>query len=255
MTRRGPGSRQSSSLTAKGTKDWRAEDPNLELEKLRYADPIASRELLLKHLSEAPQPITLARLAKQLGLNTDAQREALDKRLAAMVREGQAIQGPNGFAAAGEGERVAGRIRGRANGEVLVLPDDGSAPLVLARADTATLMHNDRVEVLAVGMNERGRRIARLIRRTAEAPTRIGGVWHAEQNRGRVQPEDPGHWYSIEVATRDRHGAKEGDNVIVEVSKRPQGDAPAHGRIVEILDNLRPSDLAARFAILRHDLP
>jgi hypothetical protein len=51
MTRRGPGSRRNSSLTAKRSNDWRAEDPNLELEKLRYADPIASRELLLKHLS------------------------------------------------------------------------------------------------------------------------------------------------------------------------------------------------------------
>ncbi len=67
------------------------------------------------------------------------------------------------------------------------MPDDGSAPLVLARADTATLMHNDRVEVLAVGMNERGRRIARLIRRIGDAPKRIGGVWHAGQNHGRVR--------------------------------------------------------------------
>ncbi len=103
MTRRGPGSRRNSGLTAKRSNDWRGEDPNLELEKLRYADPIASRELLLKHLSEAPEPLTAARLAKQLGLNTDAQREALAKRLAAMVREGQAIEGPNGFASGGRG--------------------------------------------------------------------------------------------------------------------------------------------------------
>jgi ribonuclease R len=256
MTRRGSGSRKpKKSSAAQPSVDWRGEDPNLELEKSRYADPIASRELLLKHLGEAPEPLTAARLAKRLGLHTDAQREALAKRLAAMVREGQAIEGPNGFATAGEGERVAGRVRGRANGDVLVLPDDGSAPLVLARVDTATLMHNDRVEVLAVGMNDRGRRIARLIRRTGDGPKRIGGVWHAGQSHGRVEPEDPGHWYSVEVSMRDRHGAKEGDQVIVEVSKRPQGDAPAHGRIVEVLDNLRPSDLAARFAILRHDLP
>ena len=187
MTRRGPtGSRRPKKHGAAPAKppDWRAEDPNLELEKLRYADPIASRELLLKHLSEAPEPLTAARLAKRLGLHTDAQRDALSKRLAAMVRDGQAIEGPNGFATAGDGERVAGRVRGRANGEVLVLPDDGSAPLVLARADTATLMHNDRVEVLAVGVNERGRRIARLIRRTGDAPTRIGGVWHAGHGGG-----------------------------------------------------------------------
>jgi ribonuclease R len=246
MTRRGK---------AKTTADWRGQDPNLELEKSRYADPIASRELLLKHLGDAPEPLSAARLAKRLGIHTDSQRDALSKRLAAMVRDGQAIEGPNGFATAGDGERVAGRVRGRANGDVLVLPDDGSAPLVMARVDTATLMHNDRVEVLAVGMNERGRRIARLIQRIGDSPKLIGGVWRAGQTRGRVEPEDPGHWYTVEVAMRDRHGAKEGDEVIVEVTKRPQGETAAQGRIVEVLNDMRPSDLAARFAILRHDLP
>ena len=260
MTRRGPtGSRRPKKHGAASAKppDWRAEDPNLELEKQRYADPIPSRELLLKHLTEAPEPLTAARLAKRLGMHADAQRDALAKRLAAMVRDGQAIEGPNGFATAGDGERVAGRVRGRSNGEVLVLPDDGSAPLVLARADTASLMHNDRVEVLAVGVNDRGRRIARLIRRTAEAPVRIGGVWHAGHGggNGRVDPEDPGHWYSVEVAAKFAHGAADGANVIAEISKRPQGEAPAHGHIVEVLEDVRPSDIAARFAILRHDLP
>src|SRR5450631_2660294 len=108
-------------------RDWRGEDPNLELEKSRYADPIASRELLLKHLAEAPEPLSASRLAKRLGLNSDAQRDALAKRLAAMVRDGQALQSPDGFTTAGEAERIAGRVRGRASGEVLVMPDEGSA--------------------------------------------------------------------------------------------------------------------------------
>jgi ribonuclease R len=214
MTRRGqrgPRGPKSDAAPANSS-DWRGDDPNLELEKLRYAEPIASRELLLKHLSEAPEPLTAVRLAKRLGLDTDRQREALAKRLAAMVRDGQAIEGPNGFATAGEGERVAGRVRGRPNGDVLVYPDDGSAPLVLARADTASLMHHDRVEVLAVGMNDRGRRIARLIRRTGDGPTHIGGIWHAVAGAGRVEPEDPGHWYIVEVAARQSHGARDGDN-------------------------------------------
>ena len=77
MTRRGsngpPGPK--SRRTAKPAANWRGEDPNLELEKSRYADPIASRELLLKHLREAPEPLSAARLAKRLGMNTDAQRE------------------------------------------------------------------------------------------------------------------------------------------------------------------------------------
>ena len=235
--------------------DWRAEDPNLELEKQRYDNPIASRELLLKHLSEAPEPLSPERLAKRLGMRTDEQRDALAKRLAAMVRDGQAIQGPKGFATASEAERLAGLVRGRSNGDVLVIPDDASGALLLARADTASLMHGDRVEVRAVGMNERGRRVARLIRRIGEAPKRIGGIWHAGVGHGRVEPEDPGHWYSVEIAARSAHGVKDGDNVIVEITKRPQGETPAHGRIVEVLAGLRPSDVAARFAIVRHDLP
>jgi len=236
-------------------RDWRDADPNLELEKARYAEPIASRELLLKHLTEAPEPLSHARIAQRLGLRTDAQREALAKRLAAMVRDGQATVGPLGYAAVAAAERICGRVRGRASGEVLIMPDDGGAPLVLARADTATLMHNDRVEVRAVGINERGRRLARLIRRTADAPGRIGGVWHTGPGHGRVVPEDPAHWYAVEVSLSDRLGAKDDDYVIVEISRRPQGEVPARGRVVEILADMRPSDLAARFAILRHDLP
>jgi ribonuclease R len=234
-------------------REWRDEDPNLAHEQMRYAHPIASRELILRHLSEANEPLTVARLAKRLGLHADSERDALAKRLGAMVRDGQAIAGPQGFATAGEGERVAGRVRGRSNGDVLVMPVDGSAPLVLARADTATLMHNDTAEVLAVGVNDRGRRVARLIRRTSDAPNRIGGVYRPYL--GHVQPEDPGHWYVVQVPERLAHGAREDDNVIVEITQRPQGDEPAHGRIVEVLTDVRPSDLAARFAILRHDLP
>ena len=259
MTRRGgkvsrPSKQKGPSDPAKPG-DWRAEDPNLELEKQRYENPIASRELLLKHLSEAPEPLTAARLAKRLGMRTDEQRDALAKRLAAMVRDGQALEGPKGFSTAGEAEQLMGVVRGRANGDVLVIPEDSSGLLQLARADTVSLMHGDRVEVRAVGMNERGRRVARLIRRIGDAPKLIGGIWHSGAGHGRLEPEDAGHWYAVEISPRFAHGAKEGDNVIVEITRRPQGETPAHGRVVEVLAGLRPSDIAARFAIVRHDLP
>ncbi len=80
-------------------------------------------------------------------------------------------------------------------------------------------------------------------------------MFRAGSGAGRVEPEDPAHWYSVEVGARQTHGAHDGDNVVVEVTRRPVGDSPAHGRVVEVLHDLRPSDLAARFAILRHDLP
>ena len=234
---------------------WQSQDPNLEREQSRYTDPIASRELLLDHLTEASEALSAARIAQRLGLQTDAQRAALAQRLAAMVRDGQIDLHEHGFSAAGNEELISGKVRGRANGEAMVLPEDGSAPLALARADMATLMHQDRVEVRAVGTNERGRRVARLIRRVGEGPKRLAGIWRSGHGRGRVEPEDPGHWYIVDVSAKDRHGAEDGAYVVVEITKRPHGDTPAHGRVVEILADMRPSDLAARFAILRHDLP
>ena len=234
---------------------WQSQDPNLEREQSRYTDPIASRELLLDHLTEASEPLSAARIAKRLGLQSDAQRSALAKRLAAMVRDGQIDHDDRGFSAAGSEELISGKVRGRPNGEAIIIPEDGSAALALVRADMATLMHQDRVEVRPVGTNDRGRRVARLIRRIGDGPQRLAGIWRAGHGRGRVEPEDPGHWYGVEVAARDRHGADEGAYVVVEITKRPHGDTAAHGRIVEILADMRPSDLAARFSILRHDLP
>ena len=104
-------------------------------------------------------------------------------------------------------------------------------------------------------MNDRGRRIARLIRRIGDSPERIGGVWHPVPAGVASTPEDPGIGIRSRLPLRDAHGAKDGDYVIVEITKRPQGEVAAQGRIVEVLENMRPSDLAVRFAILRHDLP
>jgi len=49
------------------------------------------------------------RLASVIGLHTSAQREPWPNVLAAMVRDGQAIEGRTALRRAGEGERVAGQ--------------------------------------------------------------------------------------------------------------------------------------------------
>ena len=234
--------------------DWRAEDPNLEFEKQRYA--IRSRAVnCCSSTSRRPRAADRGAPGEAPRMRTDKQRDALAKRLAAMVRDGQAIQGPKGFATAGEGERLAGLVRGRSNGDVLVIPDDGSGALLLARADTASLMHGDRVEVLR-RRNER----ARPPSRTPDPAHRRGPQAHRRHlARGRREWASRAGGSRALVFRRDRRAfrawAKDGDNVIVEITKRPQGETPAHGRIVEVLAGLRPSDVAARFAIVRHDLP
>ncbi len=231
------------------------EDPHLQRERERYAEPIASREWLLSHIESSAQALSAARLAKRLGLTTDTQRTALEKRLAAMVRDGELSAEEGGFRAMGAGHLITGRVRGRAQGEVLLLPDDGSAPLVIARGDLASLMHRDRVEARIVGIGEKGRRLAKVVRRVDEGPARIAGMLMGGRGTARLEAEDPGHWYPIELDADHLHGAANGDYIVAQVHRRPLRDTPAKARVVEVLSDMRPADRAAVFAILRHDLP
>jgi ribonuclease R len=83
--------KQKNSSTPNGP-DWRDRDQQAEVEAQRYAEPIPSRALLLQILAEQPGPLTVDELIGQLGLRRLSEQEALAKRLAAMVREGQLAQ-------------------------------------------------------------------------------------------------------------------------------------------------------------------
>ena len=57
-------------------------DPHAAREASRYADPIPSREAILKLLAEADGPMLAESLCERLGLDTPERRDALGKRLA-----------------------------------------------------------------------------------------------------------------------------------------------------------------------------
>ena len=64
-------------------------DPNATNEAERYDNPIPSRELILQIISQYNKPLTAEQLAGLLGLHDDERQFALQKRLGAMVRDGQ----------------------------------------------------------------------------------------------------------------------------------------------------------------------
>ena len=65
-------------------------------EARRYAQPIASREMILQVLAASDGPMDADALAEKLGLTESDRFDALSKRLGAMVREGQLLQNRRG---------------------------------------------------------------------------------------------------------------------------------------------------------------
>ena len=71
-------------------------DPHAEREAQRYERPIPSREAILAFLAEGGSLLKADALAEGLGLHDPRDVEALDKRLSAMVRDGQLLQNRRG---------------------------------------------------------------------------------------------------------------------------------------------------------------
>ena len=69
-------------------KKQRSKDPHFEREQAKYEQPIPSREFILQLMLEEGSLVSQEDLAERLGLHTEAELEALRRRLQALVRDG-----------------------------------------------------------------------------------------------------------------------------------------------------------------------
>jgi len=76
----------------KAGKRSQIDDPHAAREARRYAEPIPSREAIIAFLVERGELMKFQRLAQELGLESEKELDALDRRLGAMVRDGQLIR-------------------------------------------------------------------------------------------------------------------------------------------------------------------
>lgn len=65
------------------------QDPFAAREAERYEHPIASREAILQFLRQSDRPLSRVQIARELGMSHKEQTVALERRLGAMVRDGQ----------------------------------------------------------------------------------------------------------------------------------------------------------------------
>jgi ribonuclease R len=139
-------------------------DPHAQREAQKYDHPIASREHIQQILSHRGMPMSLKDLAGDLDLQNERDREALRRRLAAMVRDGQLVQNRRGdFGLVNKMDLVRGRVIGHPDGYGFVVPEDGIGDLFLSARQMRSVMHGDRVIVQVIGIDRRGRREGALV--------------------------------------------------------------------------------------------
>ena len=233
-----------------------ARDPEAAREAQRYAHPIPSREAILALLEERGELLTEARVAAALALDDAVDLEALRKRLAAMVRDGQLLLGRRGgYAPTQKLDLIAGVVLANAEGYGFLRPDEGGDDLYLSPQQMRAVMHGDRVLASVVGIDRRGRRqgaVAEVLQR--RSPRLVGRVM-VENGVTLVTPDDRRLHLDVMITPGNEQGARSGQIVVVEITDPPTASRGPLGAIRAVLgERLQPS-LVVEMAIASHDLP
>jgi len=231
-------------------------DPYAEREAQRYERPIPSREAILALLDQRGEMLSEARIAEALELHDEYDISALRKRLGAMVRDGQLLQGRRGdYAPVRKLDLIPGVVLANAEGYGFLRPDEGGDDLYLSPQQMRMVMHGDRVLASVVGIDRRGRRQGAIAEVLQRRSSRLVGRVVVENGVTLVSPDDRRLHLDVMIPPGQEEGARAGQIVVAEITDPPTQHRGPLGRIVSVLgERLQPS-LLVEMAIASHDLP
>ena len=239
----------------KKKKNIRELDPFLEREREQYEQPLPSREYILQMLAEKGVPLEQDELCTLLQIEHH-EEELFLRRLRAMERDGQIMRNrKRAICVVDKLDLIKGKVQGHPDGFGFLIPDDGSADLVLSAKEMHKALHGDTVMARIGGEDRRGRREASIVEVLEPANTRVVGRLYEEHGIQFVVAENRRISQDFLVAHGESGGAKAGQVVMLEIMQQPSKHAQPIGRIVEVLGNYADPGMEIEIALRKHDLP
>lgn len=152
---------------------------------------------------------------------------------------------------------VIGKLQGHQKGFGFVIPDDEKLMDIFIPAENINgAMHNDRVVAriikAATPTKTAEGEIIKILKR---ANTRVVGTFEKNSYFGFVIPDDKRIYQDIFISKSNFNGAKDGDKVIVEVTKWPEKRRNPEGKIIEVLGNKNKPGIDILSIIKKYNLP
>lgn len=236
-------------------KNIRELDPFLERERAQYEYPLPSREYILQLLESQGVPVAEEDLCQMLHIS-EQEAELFSRRLRAMERDGQIMRNRRrAICVMDKLDLIKGKVQGHPDGFGFLIPDDGSADLVLSAKEMHKVLHGDMVVARETGVDRRGRREASIVEVLEHATRRLVGRLYEEHGIQFVVAENRRISQDILVAPGEHIGARAGQVVMLEIMQQPSKHAQPIGRIVQVLGNYADPGMEIEIALRKHDLP
>ncbi len=234
------------------------QDPFYEREKAKYDRPSASREYILQVIEALGAPVDFDDIADALGIPVDDDdgNVGLDRRIRAMIRDGQLIRNrKEGLLPVDEKDLVRGRVSAHPDGFGFLIPDEGGDDLFIHAKQMDALFHHDHVVMRRAGENRRGQSEGRLVEVLERAHTHMVGEIFYEDSIAFMVPSNNRITQDILIASDKTLGAEDGQLVKVEITHQPTRRHQAQGQVVEIMGDPMGPGMEIEIAINSHNIP
>ena len=217
---------------------------------------IPERDTILSFLRNAKKPRKLKDIAHSLNVKTSDERAALNKRLKAMLRDGQLMMNRReGYGLVDKMDLIPGRVIGHRDGYGFLKPDAGGDDLFIPARDMRSLLHGDHALVRMSGHDRRGREKVALVEVLERANVTIVGRLLKEDSIYFVVPDNNRIHQDIFIPRENIGKAKSGQYVVVEIVRHPDQHTQPVGKVIELLDTESVSELATEIAIRAYEIP
>jgi ribonuclease R len=213
--------------------------------------------MILQLLAAADGPMDADALAEKLALTAPDRFDALGKRLAAMLRDGQLLQNRRGgYAPAARMDLIPGVVIANPDGFGFLRPDAGGGDdLFLPPFEMRKAMHGDRVLGSVTGVDRRGRREGAIVEVLERRLNRLIGRFTVEAGISYVVPDDKRIQRNVMIPPDARLEAQAGQLVVCEIVQAPDARRPPIGRVLAVLGDRLTASLAVEAAIHGHEIP
>ena len=238
-------------------KKKRYQDPHAAREAARYDNPVPSRELIIQLLNDQGKPLTVRELRGSLGVTEEEDKVAFERRLGAMIRDGQLVKNRKGqFGLASRMDLICGRIQGHRDGFGFVIPDQRDLEdLFVSPRQMLAVMDGDRVQVTAEGRNRFGKREARIVEVVERAVTELVGIYQRDAGVHFMVPQNRRIPKDVIVSELGGLAPKPGDHVRATILQYPGEDRHVLVRLEEIIAAPNEPGMEIEVALRNFDIP
>lgn len=151
---------------------------------------------------------------------------------------------------------LSGTFRGNEKGFGFVKLEGKDDEVYISRGNTKDALNGDKVLIKIINEDiETNRREGKIVKTVQHKRDEIVGTFTKRKNFGFVAPDDRGFNTDIFISKKNFNKAKNNQKVVVKITKFPQGNRSAEGRIIEIIGYIDEAGVDMLSLVKEYNLP